>query len=119
LAANAFGTGDSLANSTADASLRVYGCHASSLLTEAIVRVQRRLGGLRTKQAQDAIDRGDLDSAADIMLQYYDDSYAHGLSKRDTTLTTTIESTTTDAAVNAQLIGTSLLTLATDSGDQT
>jgi tRNA 2-selenouridine synthase len=85
-------------------SLQVYGQHAPALLRDAIVRVQKRLGGLRTKQATAAIDVGDLDTAADIMLGYYDAGYAHGLSLRNQELISVVESATTNAETNAVLV---------------
>ncbi len=45
----------------------------------AFARIQKRLGGLEYKQAIQALDAGDLRTAAEIALQYYDKSYSFQL----------------------------------------
>ena len=40
------------------------------------------MGGPETRDALEALDRGDLASAARIALAYYDRTYEHGLQKR-------------------------------------
>ncbi|MEI8347025.1 MAG: tRNA 2-selenouridine(34) synthase MnmH [Pseudomonadota bacterium] len=51
-------------------------------LKDAVYRIKDKLGGLSTKMAQDAIDAKDFSTATDLLLNYYDKTYEHGLSKR-------------------------------------
>ncbi|MBN1251218.1 MAG: tRNA 2-selenouridine(34) synthase MnmH [Bacteroidales bacterium] len=53
------------------------------LLESAVLKISKRLGGLNTKLALDAITEGKFDIVADITLQYYDKAYQYGLSKRE------------------------------------
>lgn len=46
-------------------------------------RIEKRLGGLRTRQAIECIRSRDYRMAATIFLSYYDKTYAYGLSRRD------------------------------------
>ena len=59
-----------------------YGNADPQELREAFVRITKRLGGERLKRALEALDAGDLKTAADIALHYYDQAYDHGISKR-------------------------------------
>lgn len=52
-------------------------------LRNALDRISRKLGGLRAKQAIDALDAKDFIKVADISLQYYDKAYGFGIDKRD------------------------------------
>ena len=52
-----------------------------SLLIPAFERIQKKLGGLKLKQAIEHLQAGDYRSAADIALTYYDKAYAFGLEK--------------------------------------
>jgi tRNA 2-selenouridine synthase len=61
----------------------VYGDADPDGLIESTRRIERRLGGLATKQAVHAIQEGDLATACDIILAYYDKTYTYGLSRRD------------------------------------
>lgn len=63
--------------------LHEYGSFAAQALRESIISIQKRLGGLQTQQALDAVERNDLSAAITIVLRYYDAAYRFGLSKRD------------------------------------
>lgn len=54
-------------------------------------KIERRLGGQNVQAAQTAVDAGDLVTAAKIGLAYYDKTYEHGLTKRDTGLLTRLD----------------------------
>lgn len=56
---------------------RVYGEANVDALKQAFVRIREKLGGLRMQEAIDALDAGDLRSAAAIGLAYYDKLYKH------------------------------------------
>jgi tRNA 2-selenouridine synthase len=49
----------------------------------SIEKIEKRLGGLRTKNSLLAIENGDVYSAAAEILPYYDKTYSYGLSQRD------------------------------------
>ena len=51
-------------------------------LINSIENISRRLGGLNTKLAIDAIEAEDYYTATDIILNYYDKTYTYGLEKR-------------------------------------
>lgn len=51
-------------------------------LMEAFLKIQKRLGGLRTQQAIAHLLENNYRDAAEIALQYYDKSYAHTLDQR-------------------------------------
>jgi len=48
-----------------------------------IHKISARLGGLETKNALEALGRGDKEKIIDIMLQYYDRTYSGGQKKRE------------------------------------
>lgn len=52
-------------------------------IKEALLRIQKRLGGQHLKQAMQALNENDFTTGAEIALQYYDKTYSHGLSQRD------------------------------------
>ena len=56
---------------------RVYGEADVDALKRAFVRIREKLGGLRMQEALDALDGGDLRTAAAIGLTYYDKLYQH------------------------------------------
>ena len=59
-----------------------YACFETNLLEAAIVRLQKRLGGLRYKMALEALAEKDNKKWIQLVLEYYDSTYAFGLSER-------------------------------------
>lgn len=59
-----------------------YGQHSPAALTECVERLSRRLGDVRHRTITGAIESGDLTTAADCLLEYYDSKYRHGLARR-------------------------------------
>lgn len=59
-----------------------YGRADLDLLKDSILKLKKRLGGLRMKLALEALDEQDIKKAASIILDYYDQAYAFGLSQR-------------------------------------
>ena len=55
-----------------------YGKYTKEELTEATKRISKRLGGLQTKRAIEAIQQGDNKTAFEICLTYYDKTYSYG-----------------------------------------
>jgi len=52
-------------------------------LIRSINNISRRLGGLNTKLAIEAIENENFIKATDIILDYYDKTYNYGLSQRE------------------------------------
>lgn len=80
--------------------VEVYAGIDSAKLAESVRRISKRLGGLRTAEALEALKRGDYYESAIITLDYYDKYYLKGLNRRDQEKVVLIESETTDAVVN-------------------
>lgn len=59
-----------------------YGKQSKSELAAAITRIQKRLGGLETKNALNFLIEDDLKNCFSILLSYYDKQYAKSLAKR-------------------------------------
>ncbi|MGL4597694.1 MAG: tRNA 2-selenouridine(34) synthase MnmH [Bacteroidia bacterium] len=63
--------------------VREYGIFQLEQLKEAIIRIQKRLGGLDTQNCMQALHENDLHSVAAITLRYYDKAYNHLLNKKE------------------------------------
>lgn len=63
--------------------VRDYADFPPELLEISIKKISRRLGGLTTQKAIEALKQGDFGRVAELMLSYYDKTYTHSLSKRD------------------------------------
>ena len=51
-------------------------------LEECVLKIGKRLGGQHVKAALESLQKGQLDTVADITLTYYDKSYNFGLNQR-------------------------------------
>ncbi len=60
-----------------------YGKFSKEELIESTNRISKRLGGQNAKLAIKAINEGDLTTACQINLSYYDKAYDHGIDKRN------------------------------------
>lgn len=60
-----------------------YGGYPTEKLESSILKIKKRLGGLRTQQAIEALHTGNLAKVAEHVLHYYDKAYDHQLQKRD------------------------------------
>lgn len=76
-----------------------YGQMDKTKLTEAIYRIQKRLGGLATTQAVNALQQNDVETCFAILLNYYDKAY-HQAWQRNVRQHTTIKATTPQDIVN-------------------
>lgn len=63
--------------------LEGYGKADKEILVNAIIRIQKRLGGLETKKAIECILENNIEEAFAILLTYYDKQYQKGVLKRD------------------------------------
>lgn len=57
--------------------MKDYGGFSLDELEGSILKIKRRLGGLRTKETLDALHAGDSEKVMDILLDYYDNAYLH------------------------------------------
>jgi tRNA 2-selenouridine synthase len=62
--------------------IKDYASFPKSQLIESIEKISRRLGGQHVKTAVEAIENDNFATAIDIVLYYYDKTYAHGLSQK-------------------------------------
>ena len=60
-----------------------YGNCEKEKLVDAILRIQKRLGGLEMKTALNFLTEGDVKESFRILLKYYDKQYLKALNKRD------------------------------------
>ncbi|MFO8234277.1 MAG: tRNA 2-selenouridine(34) synthase MnmH [Bacteroidales bacterium] len=63
--------------------VREYAEHDKEKIVEGIRKIRKRLGNKDAQEAVAAVERGDYETAVDIVLAYYDKSYEYGLGKRD------------------------------------
>lgn len=63
--------------------LRDYSSASKELLAACVLKVQKRLGGSRTREAIDALERGDYAAVVENLLIYYDKTYRYSMSERD------------------------------------
>ncbi|MBW4660732.1 MAG: tRNA 2-selenouridine(34) synthase MnmH [Drouetiella hepatica Uher 2000/2452] len=63
--------------------VQVYGSADRQDLISATMRIQKRLGGQRTKEAIELIQSNQLTEAFDIILGYYDKTYTYDLQRRN------------------------------------
>lgn len=79
-----------------------YGKFAKAKLMDAVKRIERRLGGMETKNTLKFLEEGDIRSAFKILLDYYDRLYEKSTLFRDPVLEIDLENT--DAMRNAEII---------------
>jgi len=80
-----------------------YGKHKKEQLVNSIIRIQKRLGGLATKNAINCLVENNYKESFRILLQYYDKFYAHDLKDRaDAQLLHRVACTSADAKANMQ-----------------
>ncbi len=81
-----------------------YAAFNPQLLREAVTRITKRLGGLNTRKALEAIEKDDFAKAIEIVLAYYDKTYSHSLAIRDSQPLWQAELQDDDPAVHAEMI---------------
>jgi tRNA 2-selenouridine synthase len=81
--------------------LQEYTSFPSEQIGASVMKISKRLGGDRTREALDAIKRGDYRTAIKITLEYYDKSYSYGLTRRRAGQVLFVDTDTDDVAVNA------------------
>jgi tRNA 2-selenouridine synthase len=85
--------------------VNTYGVFNKQELINCILKIQKRLGGLNTKNAIQLLSDGDLHSAFSILLKYYDKMYEESLNNR-LSITSLLKKISCDEAVaeNAKLL---------------
>ena len=81
-----------------------YGSQDPALLAEAVQRLSKRLGGLATTEALDAIATGHMARMVELVLDYYDKTYGYGLSKKVNSAVIPVPVDAVDAAANAERV---------------
>ena len=61
--------------------VNIYSQYSQSELNDAVLRISKRLGPQRTKEALTAIEKKEWSKACDSMLDYYDKCYEYELKK--------------------------------------
>lgn len=86
--------------------LKDYGKADRENLVHAVLRIQKRLGGLETKTAVNCLIENDLQGAFEILLKYYDKWYLKGLYNRDAACpgVISVPADAVDDTRNAQLL---------------
>jgi tRNA 2-selenouridine synthase len=81
--------------------LEEYSSYPREALKESVSKINKRLGGDKTKDAILAIERGDFAKAIEIVLYYYDKAYLFGLKKKDSKNIIYVNTDTDDIESNA------------------
>lgn len=83
-----------------------YGKLDKERLVNSIIRIQKRLGGLETKNAVNALIEGDIRSSFNILLRYYDKWYEKSMQTRENWqyLVSKITALTCDPVANAKVL---------------
>jgi tRNA 2-selenouridine synthase len=83
-----------------------YGKLDKQRMADAIIRIQKRLGGLETKSALQHLEAGEIEPCFRILLTYYDKWYNKGLSNRDqlSSLLIKINCSKVNAVINSDKI---------------
>jgi tRNA 2-selenouridine synthase len=78
-----------------------YSTYPPEILKESVLKISKRLGGDKTKDAVTAIEAGDFARAIEIVLYYYDKAYLFGLKKKDSKNIIYVNTDTDDIESNA------------------
>lgn len=84
--------------------VHTYARYGDEKLEQSILKIAKRLGGLNTKLALEALQRQDYELVADLALTYYDKTYDKGIGLREPASIIRIPSETIDPAHNAGLV---------------
>ncbi len=82
--------------------MKDYGSCPKEILIQSFTNITKRLGFDRAKMAIELIESGDIRSAADIALAYYDKGYSHSIESRKGEIVARVEMPSDDALDNAQ-----------------
>lgn len=78
-----------------------YSTYSPVSLKTSVLKISKRLGGDNTKDAIDAIEKGDFAKAIELVLYYYDKAYLFGLKKKKSKNIIYVNAETDDIETNA------------------
>jgi tRNA 2-selenouridine synthase len=81
-----------------------YSTYPPEALKASVLRISKRLGGDNTKDAIDAVEKGDYSKAIEITLGYYDKAYQYGLKKKNSRNLIFVDTDTDNIETNAMRI---------------
>jgi len=81
--------------------LEEYSAYPPESLNASILKISKRLGGDKTRDAINAVEQGDYAKAIEITLYYYDKAYQFGLKKKSVKNVAYVNTDTDDIEVNA------------------
>lgn len=84
--------------------MKEYSAYPPELLKGSIMKISRRLGGDKAKEATWAIDSGNISKAVEITLHYYDKAYRHSIEMKNSKNIIYLETRTDDVEANAIMI---------------
>jgi len=62
--------------------MKEYSTYPPEALKQSVLKISKRLGGDKTRDAINAVETGDFAKAIEIVLCYYDKAYMFGLKKK-------------------------------------
>lgn len=81
--------------------LKEYSSYPPESLKASVLKISRRLGGDKTKDAIEAIEKGDFAEAIKIVLYYYDKAYRFGLKKKSSKKIVYVKTDADDIEINS------------------
>jgi tRNA 2-selenouridine synthase len=81
-----------------------YSCYSADELEASVMKISKRLGGDKAKEAVDAVKRGNFGRAIEIALYYYDKAYLFSLKRKEGKDIFYINTDTDDIETNARKI---------------
>ena len=81
-----------------------YSKYPPEMLRGSIQKISKRLGGDNTREALNAVEKGDLAKAIEITLKYYDKAYMYGIRRKPSDKMIFIETDTDDIESNAKKV---------------
>ena len=81
-----------------------YGVYPREVLCESIRKIEKRFGYDRTKKTIKLMEDNRLYEAVELLLDYYDKNYKHGLVKYEEGKVINVETQTADVSENAELL---------------
>jgi len=84
--------------------MKEYSVYPAETLKASILKISKRLGGDKTKEAIDAVEKGDIAKAIEISLCYYDKAYHYGLTRKNEKNIISVETDTDNVETNAMKI---------------
>lgn len=81
-----------------------YSEYPAESLKASVMKISKRLGGDNTRDAIEAVEKGDISKAIEISLNYYDKAYMYGLKKKESKNIIYVETDTDDIEKNASKI---------------